>query len=155
MQLPSESKKECRYQGLQVVVSCQKRVMESPPRKRDALFTGESSLQRSANYLFVFETVRIRHHMYSYPSDEGLYSQFLHVCDSYLTDIPDRKGLVSSWSQQCQAIGSRRRWSTEIHILAASKDRGPFLVTVFFQRDLVSCSFQNLLKYGHQQGSGF
>lgn len=54
--------------------------MGSPPRERDALFTREPSLQCSANYLFVFETVRIRYHMYSYPSDEGLYSQFFCVC---------------------------------------------------------------------------
>lgn len=92
MHLPNESKKECRYQELQVVVSCQKRVIESPPREQDALFTREPSLQHSANYLFVFETVRIRHHMYFYPSDEGLYSQFLCVCDQLLDRHPRQEG---------------------------------------------------------------
>lgn len=42
-------------------------------------------------YLF-FETVRIRHHMYSYPSDEGLYSQFLCVCDQLLDRHPRQEG---------------------------------------------------------------
>lgn len=87
-------------------MSCQKRVMESPPREQDALFSGEPSLQRSANYLFVFKTVRIRHHMYSYPSDEGLYSQFLCACDQLLDRHPrQERGLSAHGLSSARPLG--------------------------------------------------
>lgn len=59
---------------------------------KDALFTGEPSLQCPANYLFVFETIKLGITCILTLLMRDFIVNFFVLVTSYLTDIPDKEG---------------------------------------------------------------